>query len=159
MKSKFFILLVAIITAPILWATDSIPNNQIWYTSTDGQIVSPNSGGGARFNVNIVSNTYENGQGIITFDGDLVWIGQSAFYSTNLTTVILPNSLKTLNTTCFLECMDLQSVTLPMGIDTTIGQGAFATCSSLTSISILRNAAIDSINTKYYQSPYLGYGR
>ena len=48
-------------------------NNEIWYTSYDGEIVTPYDTN--VFGANIVSNTYENGKGIITFDGDVTSIG------------------------------------------------------------------------------------
>ncbi|MBP3290515.1 MAG: BACON domain-containing protein, partial [Alistipes sp.] len=41
--------------------------NEIWYTSADGNTINP----GANFNVNIVSNTYEDGKGVIKFDGNM----------------------------------------------------------------------------------------
>ena len=40
----------------------AIPNNEIWYTSSNGKIVTPNATD--VFGANIVSNTYENGKGI-----------------------------------------------------------------------------------------------
>ena len=45
----------------------NIPNNQIWYTTTTGEIVEPNDT--TAFNVSIISNSYKNGKGVITFDG------------------------------------------------------------------------------------------
>jgi hypothetical protein len=52
-------------------------DNEIWYTSTDGNIITPYKKD--VFGANIVSNTYENGKGIITFDGEVTSIGDSAF--------------------------------------------------------------------------------
>ena len=55
-----------------------IPNNQIWYTSVNGEVVEPHSGWYnnyadvlTTFGVNIVSNTYVDGKGVIEFDGDV----------------------------------------------------------------------------------------
>ena len=58
-------------------ASPIIPNNQIWYTSSNGKIVEPYYT--TEFGVNIVSNTYADGKGIITCDGDLTKIGFFAF--------------------------------------------------------------------------------
>ena len=92
----------------------TIPNNQIWYTSTDGKIVESYSGienNYADFGVNIVSNTYVDGKGVIEFDGDVTTIGHYVFY----------------------RCRSLTSVTIPDSV-TTIGEGAFYWCNSLTSV-------------------------
>ena len=51
--------------------------NQILYTSLNGAVVLPKE---ESFNAHIVSNTYENGQGVITFDAPLVEILAEAFY-------------------------------------------------------------------------------
>ena len=52
-------------------------NNIIYYTSSDGKIVSPYNK--TVFGANYESNKYQNGQGVITFDGDITSIGSSAF--------------------------------------------------------------------------------
>ena len=40
-----------------------VPSNQIWYTSTDGKIVTPTRT--ASFGAKITSNIYENGKGVL----------------------------------------------------------------------------------------------
>lgn len=77
-----------------------IPNNQIWYTSTDGNIVTPYNADG--FCASIISNTYKNGKGVITFDNDVTIIGSSAFKG----------------------CDKLLSITIPTSV-TIIGRSAF----------------------------------
>ena len=52
--------------------------NEIWYTSSDGRIITPYNKDA--FGVNIVSNVYENGKGVITFDSNVTEIGYQAFY-------------------------------------------------------------------------------
>ena len=48
----------------------------IYYTSTDGKVVTPHKSD--MFGANIVSNTYENGKGIIVFDGQCpAWLRAS----------------------------------------------------------------------------------
>ena len=85
----------------------AIPNNQIWYTSTDGKIVEPYKADG--FGANIISNTYEDGKGIITFDGDVKRIGKYVFYN----------------------CSSLKTITIPYGV-TTFYDFAFYKCNNLT---------------------------
>jgi len=85
----------------------SIPNNQIWYTSTNGAVVKPYATD--VFGANIVSNTYENGQGVIKFDAPVTLIGEAAF--------------------CY--CETLKSITIPDSV-TEIGKEAFTVCTSLT---------------------------
>ena len=130
-----------------------IPNNQIWYTSTDGEIVEPYSGEYnnnaetiTTFGVNIVSNTYVDGKGVIEFDGDVTTIGYVAFYNcSNLTSVTIPDSVTTIGECVFAGCTSLTSVVIGDSV-TTIGYGAFSGCASLTSVTIP-----DSVTT-------IGYG-
>ena len=71
----------------------NIPNNEIHYTSSNGKIVTPAN---SNFSgVTIVSNIYENGVGIITFDGNVTSIGDWAFY----------------------ECRSLISITIPQVLE------------------------------------------
>ena len=69
-------------------------NNEIWYTTTDGKAISIYDD---YFDQTIVSNTYKNGMGIITFSGDLTEIKQSAFHSGQVRTIYIPASVKTLH--------------------------------------------------------------
>lgn len=83
---------------------ETIPNNQIWYTSSVGNsIVTPYSTAG--FGANIVSNVYENGIGIITFDNDVTTIGQSAFYNSSLRSITIPNSITEIKYNAFMYCI------------------------------------------------------
>lgn len=114
--------------------SNDIPNNQIWYTSSDGNIVTPYKTD--VFGANIVSNVYEAGKGIITFDGDVTSIGDNAFdVCCTLTSAIIPNSVTAIGLDAFVDCSSLTSVTIPNSV-TTLGAGAFYGCSSLTDITI-----------------------
>ena len=111
----------------------TIPDNQIWYTSIDGNIVSPYNN--SCFNVSVISNIYENGKGVITFDGELTEIKESAFQSkTTLTGIVLPNSVTTISSLAFYGCKSLANITLSDNL-ISIGQMAFY-ASGLESILI-----------------------
>ena len=134
-----------------------VPANQIWYTSVDGEIVEPYGGeyneyadALKTFGVNIVSNTYVDGKGVIEFDGDVTVIGSYAFSghdydSVNFTfvetacikleSIIIPDSVTTIGDFAFYQCDSLTSVTIGDSV-TTIEEGAFWDCDSLTSVTI-----------------------
>ena len=63
---------------------------QSQYTTTDGNTIYLNSGG---FNVGIKSNTYENGKGVIVFEGDVTAIQCTAFSCTKLVSLTFPDCL------------------------------------------------------------------
>ena len=117
------------------------PNNEIWYISTDGNIVTPYSGSTTPFldvdgnNIPIVSNTYENGKGIIKLEKDCYQIGDSAFESrASLTGITIPNSVTTIGNDAFRSCYSLTGITIPNSV-TIIGDNAFANC-NFTGITI-----------------------
>ena len=106
----------------------------ITYTSTDGNIVIPNKADA--FGANIVSNTYENGVGTITFDSPVTSIGSQAFkYCSSLTSVTIPTSVTSIGSGAFYNCSSLTSVTIPSSV-TSIESYAFMFCSDLTSVTI-----------------------
>lgn len=112
----------------------SIPSNEIWYTSTNGNIVTPYSLQG--FGANVISNTYENGKGVIKFDGAVTRIGSSAFNSkSTLLSIEMPNSVTIIDSYAFSNCAKLASVDMGNSV-TNLGEQAFNSCYDLTSINI-----------------------
>ena len=137
-------------------------NNEIWYTTKDNTKAVPASGA---FGVNIISNTCENGIGIIKFDDDVTEIGNSAFtYINSLTSITFPESVTSIANSAIYGCSALASFygkfasedgrcliidgrlnsfapaglteySIPDGV-TTIGPSAFFVCSNLTSVTI-----------------------
>ena len=148
---KFFMLLTLVgISTMFLTAcrTDSSqkgsnapqPQNEIWYTSKDGDIVEPNMllkrYISEVFGVNMVSNTYQDGKGVIVFDDDVKWIGAMAFKDQcNLTSISIPEGVTKIMKTSFANCTSLTSITIPHGV-TDINERAFYGCTNLTSIII-----------------------
>ncbi len=110
------------------------PNNVIYYTSSDGAVVTPNNPN--MFRVNIVSNEYVDGRGIITFDGDLTTIGYSAFAGNALTSISIPKSVTNIDYYAFYNCSSLTGIVLPEGVKS-IGGFAFDYCSGLTGSLVL----------------------
>lgn len=91
------------------------PNNEIWYTSSDGNIVNPYTKD--VFGATFESNTYEGGKGIIRFDADVTQIGRAAFDGcSTLETISIPASVTSIGDWSFRLCTSLYSF-----------KGAFAT--------------------------------
>ena len=110
------------------------PNNEIWYTTTDGKVCEPHKED--VFGTSISFNKYENGHGTIKFEGDVTAIGEQAFYKCScLVSISMPNSVTAIGEKAFFECSCLVSISMPNSA-TSIGNWAFAYCSSLISISI-----------------------
>lgn len=107
---------------------------KIYYTSTDGAIITPYNTTG--FGANIVSNTYENGQGVITFDGKVSQLGEKSFYQcTTLATISVPDGVKSIGYQSFYGCKNLKSFEVPEGV-TEIQGSTFDGCSAMTTISL-----------------------
>ena len=99
-------------------------NQFLFYTSSDNKVVTPSDDA---FNVSIVSNDYKDGQGVITFSGELTTIGDYAFRNTSITEVTIPASVTSIETWAFSDCEDLTSLTFADGSQLeTIGESAFS---------------------------------
>ena len=132
--------------------------SEILYTTSDGNVCYTSA---AAYDANIISNIYENGIGIIKFDGPITKIGESAFdekyklesiiipegvtviglrafrYCTGLKEIELPQSLTTIEERAFIKCA-FESINIPNTV-TYIGSQAFDSCNKLSSIVIPDN--------------------
>ena len=133
--------------------TDYIPmvvqeiTNEIWYTSTDGNIVTPYATD--VFGANIVSNIYKNGKGVILFDAPITLIGQKAFLRcSSLTRIEIPSSVTSIGAYAFGYCSKLMSLTIPDSV-TSIGNSAFYGCTILKTTTI-PNSVIEIGNKAFY---------
>ena len=121
-----------------------IPDNVIYYTSSDGNTIIPNVD---VFDATIVSNEYESGRGVITFDGAVTSIGKSAFSgSYRLTSICIPNTITSIGDGAFSHCNNLGSIEIPISV-TSIGTNPFEGCYNLESIIVQSgNPVYDSRN-------------
>ena len=123
--------------------------NEIWYTTTDGKIVSfgvedPTFGDG----VLMVSNTYNNGRGIITLTGEPTEICDRCFFESNLKSITIPNTVTRIGEESFGTCNGIKSVALPENVSE-IGGSAFGGCGSLDEVTMYN---VDSIGSMAFDS-------
>lgn len=132
-------------------------DDEIYYLTYTGEpIVLYNS---SDFGANLVSNTYQNGYGILKFDGPVARTGSSSFYNriglkkvvlpysvteisdssfanTGLQVVIMQNTVVSIGDTAFSGCF---AMTTPFKISTgceLLSDGSFKDCTALTTITI-----------------------
>ena len=99
-------------------------NYEIWYTSNNNSIVEPHYRDSFGY-ASIVSNSYQDGRYIMTFDREITEIGFEAFYDCdNLLSVIIPESVTVIGNYAFSSCDYLTNVTLGNSVET-IGVEAF----------------------------------
>lgn len=152
MLRKLFTLVVCLVATIVSTQAQTPPNNEIWYTTTDGNIAEYYMGDdGYEAGFEIVSNTYSNGLGVIRANKAIKSYGYYeerseevnfligfgwGFISDTLETIILPNSIKTISEDAFSGCSNLTSITIPEVV-TQIGELAFRDCTSLQTFNSL----------------------
>ncbi len=120
-----------------------IPNNEIWYTTSDGNAIvlsiTPS---------NLVSNTYVDGKGVMLFNGDVTNILANQFKNdANLSSIIIPNSVTSIGTSAF-SGSGLKSVVIGEGVKY-IDDYAFNNCYNLVEIYLksVTPPSIDTVDT------------
>ena len=141
MKTKITRLLLSAVlmmccTVSALAQLGTLPNDEIWYTTTDGNKCDPYKSD--VFGATIISNEYANGHGTIKFDGNVTSIGASAFWFCDLLqSISIPSGVTSIGANSFYFCSSLQSISIPSDSKlTSIGANAFYMCDLLQSISI-----------------------
>lgn len=109
-------------------------NNVIVYTTTDQQIIDVTNkgiGGEGEGESEVISNTYENGVGIIKYNKTVTHLGNSSYSpggfdrETRLTSIVIPETVTYLGYECFRDCNNLKELTIPSGV-TAIESYAFS---------------------------------
>lgn len=111
--------------------------NEIWYTN-DSVTEATIPYNLDAFGANIISNVYDLNKQcwVISFDKDITIIGERAFYScSNLLQVILPDSVKIIDSMAFCFCSKLKDIPKAKNVSC-YGFAAFQSCNSLCSINI-----------------------
>ena len=127
-------------------------NNEIWYTN--GSTTSPNKpkSESKAFDVSIVSNSYdaEKECWVMTFNGDVTYIGSNAFYNGNyVISILMPDSVTEIGSSAFSNQSNLKRITISENA-TSIGMNAFWACKNLTEIIIPE--AVTSIGSSAFGS-------
>lgn len=118
-----------------------IPNNEIWYETTDNKKLEFTNCPTDRFGVNIVSNTYDRGIGILRFDNSLRVIKCHTFSENSvLSRIYLPDGIEEIEgyfsfLSAFNDCCELSNIILPSTLRK-IGENAFYGCTKLKHIDI-----------------------
>ena len=110
-------------------------NYEIWYTSNNNSIVEPHNRDSFGY-ASIVSNYYQDGRYIMTFDREITEIGYGAFWDCdNLSSITIPNSVTEIGYEAFCDCDNLTSVTIPNSVIKIEGR-AFNYCCTLIDLNL-----------------------
>ena len=131
---KLLLLALVLITATSALARshDFVVNGITYYLNKDGKSVTVTQKRGSYSGEVIIPKEikYLNANLVVTSIDDL------AFYQcSNLTSVTIPNSVKSIGSSAFKSCPGLTSVSIPDSVKS-IGSNAFSSCPGLTSVSI-----------------------
>lgn len=117
-------------------SAERIANHKIYYTTTDGKTIKPLNPYNVFNGPTIASNTYSNGQGVMTLTDEVVEIGTFAFSEiATLKTMKLPKSVKVVGYNTFLGNPNMTEIELNEGLES-IDVMAFARCPMLTEVKI-----------------------
>lgn len=96
---------------------------RIYYTTHSGNIIQPY---GSEFRSHVVSNTYENGQGVIKFDYELETLPSKAFWhEDDLKSITLPESITHIGQSAFFSSYDyLKAIYIKATTPPTVGEYA-----------------------------------
>lgn len=113
-------------------------NNIIYYTTTDDNPIAIKDS----YYLNILSNTYTDGVGMIVCGSDVVELKYAHFNSiVNLKTIVLPNSITSISNYGFRGCTALEEVVLPEKL-TKLSKELLRNCTSLKRVNIPEGVTI-----------------
>lgn len=121
------------------WNYDDMPNNEIWYKTSDGNIITPRT--------SPVTNTYENGIGKMVYSYENPSIGSNEFKDcTTLTKIFVPKTVSLFGGLIggvFQGCSGLTDFKIPENIDwearNTSVNSTFYGCTSLSKVHLPNN--------------------
>ena len=158
-RNKFTRIRSAALNSGVVYKPNPPQSNQIYYTTTDGKVATFKPDGTHHTANDIISNTYADGKGVITFSGPVTYLDDEAFNCVvNLKTITLPDCLETIGANTFRVaesltqvnfgahtkiirnsafelCKNLADLDLPEGLQY-ICSDAFYGCSSLESVTL-----------------------
>ena len=114
---------------------EQFANRKIEYTAVGSTIIEPKI---EDFGATLISNTYENGRGVMLFDNVVTKVGAEAFAGCKIISIALPNSVTSIEEKAFSDCTSLTNIIIPNGV-LSIGNYAFWSCTSLTNVTIPEN--------------------
>lgn len=106
MLRKVFALVISLLATIMTTSAQTPPNNEIWYTTTDGETIS------ISFDTDdLVSHNYNNGRGVLKFRNSVTSIEDCAFYGcSGLTSITIPENVTWIGNNA-LNCYNLESIT------------------------------------------------
>lgn len=114
---------------------EEFANCKIEYTSVGSTVIEPKI---EDFGATLISNTYENGRGVMLFDNVVTKVGAEAFAGCKIISITLPNSVTSIEEKAFSGCTSLTNIMIPNSV-LSIGNYAFWSCTSLTHVTIPEN--------------------
>ena len=125
-----------------------VANNELVYTSSDGNVIEPYQTIG--FNANIISNTYSNGRGVIVFDKAITEISEYAFYDcSTLISIKMPKSVTKIKDYAFYNTA-ISEVDIPANV-TEVADYAFY-YANITNL-LIPNKLISIGDYAFYHNP------
>ena len=131
-------------------------SNKIYYTSSDNTVIYPNQVYKPN-NINIVSNTYSGGQGVIEFDLPVVDLWRQMFKDKEkLTSITYPSSVRTISRDAFNGADNLGDIIILNGVKH-IGQLAFANIQTGLGFDYVVNipASVEQIDVNPFAGCYI----
>lgn len=127
----------------IIFDIETLPNDEIWYTTKSKNIYTPfdvefhNETYKTLFGANLVSNTYDNGKGIMKFDAnvDRIYSKRFIYHTDDVISVYLPKSIKYWYGQGITDC-GIKRVYFPVGAGLTSCHSFLNDCYNLEEVII-----------------------